>query len=39
MINIHPKKRRVGRTIGKKPGYKKAIVGIAKGQKIELMPR
>jgi len=39
IINIHSKKRRVGRTIGKKPGYKKAIVKIAKGQKIEVLPR
>lgn len=39
MINIHSKTRRYGRTVGKKPGYKKAIVRIKKGQVIELMPR
>jgi len=39
IINIPSKKRRVGRTIGKKPGYKKAIVKIAEGQKIEVLPR
>ena len=39
IINIHEKSRRVGRTLGIKKGYKKAIVKIAEGQKIELLPR
>jgi large subunit ribosomal protein L23 len=40
IINIHRKKRRVGRRReGWKKGYKKAIVEIKKGQKIEIMPR
>lgn len=39
MINIPPKTRRVGKNFGKKPGYRKAIVSIKEGQKIELMPR
>jgi large subunit ribosomal protein L23 len=39
IINIHSKERRVGRTIGKKKGYKKAIVSLKKGQKIEILPR
>jgi large subunit ribosomal protein L23 len=39
MINIPPKKRRMGRLEGVKPGYRKAIVQIKAGQKIELMPR
>lgn len=40
IINIHRKKRRIGRTReGWKKGYKKAIVSIKKGQKIEIMPR
>jgi large subunit ribosomal protein L23 len=39
IVNIPSKKRRVGRTIGKKSGYKKAIVKIAEGQKIEVLPR
>lgn len=39
IINIHRKKRRVGRKFGFKTGYKKAIVEIKKGQKIEVMPR
>ena len=40
IINIHRKKRRIGRRReGWKKGYKKAIVEIKKGQKIEVMPR
>jgi large subunit ribosomal protein L23 len=39
IINIPAKKRTVGRKKGYKPGYKKAIVGVKEGQKIELMPR
>lgn len=39
IINIPSKKRRLGRTMGRKPGYKKAIVKIAEGQKIEILPR
>jgi large subunit ribosomal protein L23 len=36
VINIKSKKRVRGRTIGKKPGYKKAIVTLKEGEKIEL---
>ena len=39
IINIPRKKRRLGRISGWRKGYKKAIVKIAKGQKIELLPR
>ncbi len=40
IINIHRKKTRIGRRReGWKKGYKKAIVSIKKGQKIEIMPR
>ena len=39
IINVHRKKRRVGRKFGFKKGYKKAIVEIKKGQKIEIMSR
>lgn len=38
IINIPKKQRRLGRISGFKKGYKKAIVKIKKGQKIELMP-
>lgn len=40
VVNIHPKKRRVGKKgEGVRKGYKKAIVRIKKGQKIEILPR
>ncbi|PIP24444.1 MAG: 50S ribosomal protein L23 [Candidatus Nealsonbacteria bacterium CG23_combo_of_CG06-09_8_20_14_all_37_18] len=39
IINVHKKKRRLGKILGIKPGYKKAIVKIKKGQKIEVLPR
>lgn len=39
IINIPPKRRRLGRTLGWRKGYKKAIVKIKKGQKIEALPR
>lgn len=39
IINIHRKKRRVGRNIGWAKGYKKAIVTVKAGQKIEIMSR
>ena len=34
-VNIPRKKRVRGKTVGWKPGYKKAIVGIKEGDKIE----
>lgn len=39
IINIPKKQRRVGKTLGWKKGYKKAIIKIEKGQKIDVMPR
>jgi len=39
IINAPEKKRRLGKIQGTKPGYKKAIVKIKKGQKIEVLPR
>ena len=38
IINIPRKKRRLGRIEGFKPGYKKAIVKLKEGEKIEIMP-
>ena len=42
VINIPPKKRRLGRTEGfrkgLKTGYRKAIVALQKGQTIDTMP-
>ncbi|MCD6550603.1 50S ribosomal protein L23 [bacterium] len=39
VINVHQKSRRLGRTTGFRKGYKKAIVKIKEGQKIEILPR
>ena len=39
VINIPRRKRRVGKTMGWKQGYRKAIAKIKEGQKIELLPR
>ena len=39
IINIPHKARRLGRVEGWRKGYKKAIVKIKQGQKIELLPR
>lgn len=36
IINIPKKVRRVGKTLGFKSGYRKAIVTLAKGQSIEI---
>ncbi|MDH4330801.1 MAG: 50S ribosomal protein L23, partial [Candidatus Moranbacteria bacterium] len=35
VINIHAKKRRFGGKVGKKSGYKKAVITLKKGDKIE----
>ncbi len=34
IIKVPPKKRRMGRYEGKKPGYKKALVKLQKGEKM-----
>lgn len=39
IINVAKKKRRLGKISGWRKGYKKAIVGIKKGQKIDILPR
>lgn len=39
MINIPRKQRRLGRVEGWRKAYKKAVVRIKEGQKIELLPR
>lgn len=39
IIKVPAKKRRVGRHEGWREGYKKAIVKLAKGQEIEILPR
>jgi len=39
IINVPAKRRRSGRISGWKKGYKKVIVRIKEGQKIEVLPR
>jgi len=39
IAKIPRKKRRLARTIGWRKGYKKAIVRLKEGQKIEVLPR
>lgn len=39
IVNIPSKKRRLGRTEGRRPGFKKAIVTLKEGQKIDVLPR
>ncbi|MDZ4231838.1 MAG: 50S ribosomal protein L23, partial [Candidatus Pacearchaeota archaeon] len=39
MIKIPGKSIRLGKTKGVKKGYRKALVQLAKGQEIEIMPR
>ncbi len=38
IVNVHPKKVKLGKTKGIKKGYKKAIVQVKEGQKIEILP-
>jgi len=39
IINIPKKKRKIGQIEGERKGFKKAIVKIKEGQKIEILPR
>jgi len=39
IINVKPKTRRLGRTIGFHSGYKKAIVTLKEGQKLDILPQ
>ncbi|OGZ33731.1 MAG: 50S ribosomal protein L23 [Candidatus Portnoybacteria bacterium RBG_13_41_18] len=39
VINIPKKARRVGKSQGFKAGFRKAMVKLARGEKIEIMPR
>lgn len=39
VINVKPKKRRLGRSVGTKPGYKKMIVTLKEGQKLDILPQ
>ena len=39
IINVKPKSRHYGRRLRVKPGYKKAIVTLQKGQKLDILPQ
>ncbi|RJQ14641.1 50S ribosomal protein L23 [Candidatus Parcubacteria bacterium] len=39
IVNIRSKPRRLGRIVGSTPGYKKAIVGLKSGQRIDILPQ
>jgi len=39
IINTRPKQRRVGKHSGWKKGYKKAVVQLQAGEKIEILPK
>ncbi|HEY4484649.1 MAG TPA: 50S ribosomal protein L23 [Candidatus Paceibacterota bacterium] len=39
ILNMPAKKRRLGRSEGEKPGFKKAMVKLVKGDKIDLIPK
>jgi len=39
IINVPPKRRKFGRMSGWRKGYKKAIVKVKEGQKIEILPK
>lgn len=36
ILNVRPKKKRVGKYVGMTKGYRKAIVKVAKGQEIKI---
>jgi len=38
IINVKSKTRRLGQTIGKKSGYKKALITIKEGQTLDVLP-
>lgn len=39
VINVKSKARRLGQSIGVKPGYKKIIITLQKGQKLDVLPQ
>jgi large subunit ribosomal protein L23 len=39
LITVRSKTRRLGRTLGVKPGYKKAIVTLRTGQSLDVVPQ
>ena len=39
IIRTKPKARRLGRSLGIKPGYKKAMVRLPAGKKLDILPQ
>ena len=39
VVNVKGKIRRLGNNVGVKPGYKKIIATLAKGQKLDILPQ
>lgn len=39
VLNVKSKERRLGRSVGEKPGYKKIIMTLQKGQKLDILPQ
>lgn len=39
VLNVKSKKRRLGSSLGVKPGYKKIIMTLKKGQKLDILPQ
>ena len=39
VINVKSKARRLGASIGVKPGYKKIVMTLQKGQKLDILPQ
>lgn len=39
VLNVKSKQRRMGRSKGVKPGYKKIIMTLQKGQKLDVLPQ
>ncbi len=38
VVNARPKPRRMGSYVGIKPGYRKAIITLKEGQKLDVLP-
>ena len=38
IVNVHSRKRKLGRSIGKKSGFKKAVVTLRSGEAIDITP-
>ena len=39
VANVKPKRRRLGRSVGVRPGYRKAMVTLSAGQKLDILPK